>query len=69
MMKNLINYRVNNIEGLVKDLRINGVTFVDTIQTFEYGKSVHIMDTEGNKIELWDPIDIVFTKTGGATTK
>jgi predicted enzyme related to lactoylglutathione lyase len=52
----MINYRVQNIEGLVKKLRENGVTIVDEIVTYDYGKFVHIMDTEGNKIELWEPI-------------
>ncbi|MBI9069660.1 MAG: VOC family protein [Salinivirgaceae bacterium] len=65
----MINYRVQNIEGLVKKLKTNGVTIVDKIETYEYGKFVHIMDLEGNKIELWKPIDSVFTKMGGPTTK
>ena len=65
----MINYRVNDMEGLVKKLRDNGVTIVDDIQEFEYGKFVHIMDNEGNKIELWEPIDSVFTAMGGETTK
>jgi predicted enzyme related to lactoylglutathione lyase len=65
----MINYRVQNIEGLVKKLKDNGVTIVDDIETFEYGKFVHIMDAEGNKIELWEPIDSVFTAMGGKTTK
>ena len=65
----MINYRVNNMEGLVKKLRDNGVTIVDDIQEFEYGKFVHIMDNDGNKIELWEPIDSVFTAMGGVTTK
>ncbi len=52
----MINYRVRNIEGLVKKLRENGVTIVDSIETYDYGKFVHIMDTEGNKIELWEPV-------------
>ena len=47
----MINYRVQNIEGLVKKLKDNGVTIVDSIETFDYGKFVHIMDSEGNKIE------------------
>lgn len=51
----MINYRVQNIEGLVNKLKENGVTILDTITTFDYGKFVHIMDTEGNKIELWEP--------------
>lgn len=57
----MINYRVQNIEGLVNKLKEDGVTIVDEIETFEYGKFVHIMDSEGNKIELWEPIDSVQT--------
>lgn len=65
----MINYRVQNIEGLVKKLQKNGVTILDTIETFAYGKFVHLMDPEGNKIELWEPVDSVLTQIGGATTK
>jgi predicted enzyme related to lactoylglutathione lyase len=66
----MINYRVENIEGLVEELRKNGVTIVDTIETYEYGKFVHILDPENNKIELWEPVDNEFTKSyEGKTTK
>ena len=65
----MINYRVQNIEGLVKNLKANGVTVVDEIVVYDYGKFVHIMDNEGNKIELWEPIDSFFTEMGGETTK
>jgi predicted enzyme related to lactoylglutathione lyase len=65
----MINYRVQNIEGLVKKLRENSVNVVDEIEDTEYGKFVHIMDPEGNKIELWEPVDSVLTKIGGETTK
>ncbi len=65
----IINYRVNNIEGLVRKLEANGATMIDTIASYEYGKFVHLLDLEGNKIELWEPIDSVLTKIGGATTK
>lgn len=51
----MINYRVQNIEGLVAQLKENGVTILDEIAVYEYGKFVHIMDAEGNKIELWEP--------------
>ena len=53
----MINYRVQNIEGLVNKLKENGVAILDSIATYDYGKFVHIMDTEGNKIELWEPAD------------
>jgi predicted enzyme related to lactoylglutathione lyase len=52
----MINYKVQNIEGLVKQLKENGVTVLDEIATYDYGKFVHIMDLEGNKIELWEPM-------------
>lgn len=65
----MINYRVQNIEELVIKLKNNGVIVVDEIETYDYGKFVHIMDNEGNKIELWEPIDSVFTAMGGKTTK
>ncbi len=65
----MINYRVQNIEELIQRLKENGVTIVDEIETYSYGKFVHIMDPEGNKIELWEPVDHVFTEMGGETTK
>ncbi len=60
----MINYRVNNLEMLVDQLKKAGVTITDSIETVEYGKFVHIMDIEGNKIELWEPNDIEFEKLG-----
>ncbi len=51
----MINYQVQNIEELVTKLKENGVTILDSIATYDYGKFVHIMDNEGNKIELWEP--------------
>jgi len=58
----MINYRVENIEELVAELEKNGVPVLDKIETYEYGKFVHILDPENNKIELWEPVDPVFTK-------
>ena len=57
----MINYRVENLEQLVPLLKEEGVTILDEIETYDYGKFVHIMDPEGNKIELWEPVDQVFT--------
>ena len=51
----MINYTVQNIEGLVNKLKENGVTVLDSIASYDFGKFVHIMDAEGNKIELWEP--------------
>lgn len=58
----MINYRVQNIEKLVENLKAVGVTICDEIASYDYGKFVHIMDPEGNKIELWEPVDEVFTE-------
>ena len=66
----MINYRVENLEELVDELKSKGVTILDEIEVFEYGKFVHILDPENNKIELWEPIDSVFTDMyEGKTTK
>ena len=54
----MINYRVADIERLVEQLRQEGVTIVDEIQDYEgIGKFVHILDGEGNRIELWQPVE------------
>jgi len=60
----MINYRVENLEALVDQLKKDGVTVTDSIQSVEYGKFVHIMDIENNKIELWEPNDIEYEKLG-----
>ncbi|HMI68256.1 MAG TPA: VOC family protein [Cyclobacteriaceae bacterium] len=60
----MINYRVENLEALVEELKKEGVTIADKIETVEYGKFVHIIDVEGNKIELWEPNDIEYEKLG-----
>jgi predicted enzyme related to lactoylglutathione lyase len=60
----MINYRVADLEKLVAVLKLEGVTVVDTIQSYDYGKFVHIMDEEQNKIELWEPNDKVYEQMG-----
>ena len=56
----MFNYRVENLVWLVDQLKKEGVEVIDEIEEFDYGKFVHIMDLEGNKIELWEPVDEVF---------
>ncbi len=50
----MTNYRVENLEGLVEQLMKEGVTFVDSIEASDYGKFVHILRPEGNKVEVVD---------------
>ena len=51
----MINYRVSNLQTLVEQLKSEGVTIVDEIEDSEYGKFVHVLDMEGNKVQLWEP--------------
>ncbi len=53
----MINYRVDNLEALVEELKKENVTILDKMETYDYGKFIHILDMEGNKIQLWEPID------------
>lgn len=53
----MFNYRVENLEELLKVLKEEGVTIVGEMQEYPYGKFGWIMDPEGNKIELWEPKD------------
>jgi len=64
----MINYRVENLEVLVAELKKDGVVICDEIESFEYGKFVHILDAEGNKIELWEPVDEEYDKIAGGRT-
>ena len=61
----MINFRVQNLEKLLEDLKAEGVEIVDTIESFEYGKFAHIVDLEGNRIELWEPFDTEYEKMIG----
>ena len=56
----MINFRVIDLEGLLKKLSDESVTILGNMQTYEYGKFAWILDIEGNKIELWEPIDSAF---------
>ena len=66
----MINYQVNNLEGLLEQLKAKGVNVIDKIEEYDYGKFGWIIDLEGNKIELWEPFNEVYTKLiEGKTTK
>jgi lactoylglutathione lyase len=53
----MINYLVEDIAALVDELKKNNVTIIDEIVEYDYGKFVHILDPEGNAIELWEATD------------
>ena len=51
----MINYRVEDLHGLVSALRSEGCTLVGDLEESEYGKFAWVLDPEGNKVELWEP--------------
>lgn len=53
----MFNYRVIDLEGLIGKLKTEGVTVIGDIQSYDYGKFGWVMDPEGNKIELWEPVE------------
>lgn len=53
--KFMINYTVADLEALVVELKKEGVEILDEIAVYDFGKFVHLLDLEGNKVELWEP--------------
>lgn len=56
----MINYRVTNLEDLLQTLKKKGISQIGETEVFEYGKFAWILDPEGRKIELWEPVDSAF---------
>jgi len=65
----MINYRVEGLHQLLANMKAAGIVPVDTVEKVSYGSFVHLMDPEGNKIELWEPNDVEYAKMGSVTTK
>jgi uncharacterized glyoxalase superfamily protein PhnB len=65
----MINYRVENLKKLVSQLKKEGVRIVDDIEEYNYGKFVHILDAEGNRVELWEPNDEEYDRIVEGRTK
>ena len=56
----MMNYRVENLKELLEVLKSEGVQVIDKVEEYDYGKFGWIVDPEGNKIELWEPVDKAF---------
>lgn len=52
----MINYRVDDLDELLAQLRAGGVEAVQGPESHENGKFAWIMDPDGNKVELWEPM-------------
>ena len=52
----MINYRVDDLGELLAQLQAEGVTIVSGPESHENGKFAWIMDPDGNKVELWEPM-------------
>ena len=51
----MLNFRVKNLDELLKELRSSEVEVDEKVETYDYGKFGWIYDPEGNRIELWEP--------------
>jgi len=65
----MIDYRVEQLDALLIKLKASGILPVDSVQRVSYGSFVHLMDPEGNKIELWEPNDAEVARMSTVTTK
>jgi len=52
----MINYRVDNLDDMISQLRASGVEIVKGPESAENGKFAWVMDPDGNKVELWEPM-------------
>lgn len=53
----ILNYRADNSDALLEVLKTEGVRVAGELESYESGKFGWILDPEGNKIELWEPVD------------
>jgi predicted enzyme related to lactoylglutathione lyase len=51
----MINYRIDDMAGMIEQLKKNGVEIVKGPESHENGKFLWVMDPDGNKLELWEP--------------
>lgn len=65
----MINYRVEGLDALLAKMKQHGILPADSIARSSYGSFVHVLDPEGNKIELWEPDDAGYAALGGITSK
>ena len=50
----MLNYRVDDLDGLLEELKKAGVEIDPHRENADYGRFAWIMDPDGNRIELWE---------------
>ena len=61
----MINFRVEDLDGLMEQLKNDGIEPVSALQVHEYGRFVQIIDCDGNRVELWEPKDDAYDEMIG----
>lgn len=51
----MINYRVQNLDAILAQLRAAGIPVEDKVDDYDYGRFGWATDPEGNRFELWEP--------------
>lgn len=54
----MVNYRVRDLDALLARLREQGVQQAGATEEYWYGRFAWVLDGEGNRIELWEPVDL-----------
>jgi catechol 2,3-dioxygenase-like lactoylglutathione lyase family enzyme len=52
----MVNFRVKDLRAMLAQLRAAGAVVDDKVEEWPYGKFGWVMDPEGNRVELWEPI-------------
>ena len=65
----MINYRVDDLDALIEKLREEGVQIDGDLQCEKFGKFIHVIDSDGRRVELWEPLDDEYEKILDGVTK
>lgn len=53
--QSMVNFRVDDLDGLLDSLRTAGVRVLDEVESSEFGRFAWCIDCDGNRVELWEP--------------
>jgi predicted enzyme related to lactoylglutathione lyase len=51
----MVNYRVDDLDAMLAQLRAGGAEVIDKIGETQFGRFGWAVDPEGNRFELWQP--------------